>query len=71
MNTTFSSESPPSPAPEDVLPSGNLPVLDHKGAMTIRHRRFVATIQHAMLDHGLLALLLPLGLLFLALVAHG
>jgi hypothetical protein len=39
--------------------------------MTNRHRRLLTTIQHVMLDHGLLALLLPLGLLFLAFVAHG
>jgi hypothetical protein len=71
MNTILSSESPPSPAPEEILPSGNLPVLVLNGAMTNRHRRFLAAIRHAMLDHGLLALLLPLGLLFLALVAHG
>jgi hypothetical protein len=71
MNTILPSESPPSPAPEKILPSGNLPVLVLNGAMTSRHRRFLATIQHAMLEHGLLALLLPLGLLFLALVAHG
>jgi hypothetical protein len=39
--------------------------------MTNRRRRLLTTIHHALLDHGLLALLLPLGLLFLAFVAHG
>ena len=71
MNTILSLESPPSPAPEEVLPSGNLPVLVLNRATTNRHRRLLTTIQHVMLDHGLLALLLPLGLLFLAFVAHG
>jgi hypothetical protein len=34
-------------------------------------RRFVETVRHALLQRGLVALLLPLGLLFLAFVAHG
>jgi len=34
-------------------------------------RRFTATVRHALLNRGLVALLLPLGLLFLAFVSHG
>jgi hypothetical protein len=33
--------------------------------------RFMATVRHALLNRGLVALLLPLGLLFLAFVSHG
>jgi hypothetical protein len=39
--------------------------------MTNHRRRFIATVRHAMLHRGLVALLLPLGLLFLAFVTHG
>jgi hypothetical protein len=39
--------------------------------MTKRRRRFISVVHRAMLQHGLVALLLPLGLLFLAFVAHG
>jgi hypothetical protein len=39
--------------------------------MTHRHTRFLAGMRHAMLNRGLVALLLPLGLLFLALVSRG
>ena len=39
--------------------------------MTSRRRRFVSTVRHAMIHRGLVALLLPLGLLFLAFVSHG
>ncbi len=34
-------------------------------------RRFTETVRHALLQRGLVALLLPLGLLFLAFVTHG
>lgn len=66
MSTIPSPETPPSPASEDVLPSGNLTV-----PAINRRRGLIATVPQAVLRHGLLALLLPLGLLFLALVAHG
>ena len=36
-----------------------------------KNRRFVETLRYALLQRGLVALLLPLGLLFLAFVAHG
>jgi hypothetical protein len=39
--------------------------------MTTRRSRFTATMRHALLHRGLVALLLPLGLLFLAFVSHG
>jgi hypothetical protein len=38
--------------------------------MTTR-RRFIASIRYALIQKGLVALLLPLGLLFLAFVTHG
>jgi hypothetical protein len=38
--------------------------------MTTRHR-FIASIRYALIQKGLVALLLPLGLLFLAFVTHG
>jgi hypothetical protein len=38
--------------------------------MTTR-RRFTATVRHALIQKGLVALLLPLALLFLAFVTHG
>jgi len=38
--------------------------------MTTR-RRFTATVRYALIQKGLVALLLPLGLLFLAFVTHG
>jgi hypothetical protein len=34
-------------------------------------RRFTESVRHALLQRGLVALLLPLGLLFLAFVTHG
>ena len=34
-------------------------------------RRFTATIRYALIQKGLVALLLPLALLFLAFVTHG
>jgi hypothetical protein len=34
-------------------------------------RAFGHSLRRALLDHGLIALLLPLGLLFLAFVSHG
>ena len=71
MNTILSPQAPPSPAPAEVLPNGNLPVPGLNRAMTNRRRRFPATVHHAILHHGLVALLLPLGLLFLAFVVHG
>ncbi len=45
--------------------------LSSELVMTHRHTRFLAGMRHAMLNRGLVALLLPLGLLFLALVSHG
>jgi hypothetical protein len=36
-----------------------------------KRRRFLASLQHALLQRGLVALLLPLGLLFLAFVTRG
>jgi hypothetical protein len=71
MSTILSPQAPPSTAPAEVLPSGNLPTPILNRRMTNRGRRLIATIQHAILHHGLAALLLPLGLLFLALVVHG
>jgi hypothetical protein len=38
--------------------------------MTTR-RRFAETVKNALIQRGLVALLLPLGLLFLAFVTHG
>jgi hypothetical protein len=37
----------------------------------LTHRRFTATIRYALIQKGLVALLLPLGLLFLAFVTRG
>jgi hypothetical protein len=34
-------------------------------------RRLIASLRYALLHRGLVALLLPLGLLFLAFVSHG
>jgi hypothetical protein len=34
-------------------------------------RRFTETVRHALIQRGLVALLLPIGLLFLAFVTHG
>jgi len=34
-------------------------------------RRFTETLRYALVQRGLVALLLPLGLLFLAFVTHG
>jgi hypothetical protein len=45
--------------------------LSSELVMTHRHTRFLAGMRHAMLHRGLVALLLPLGLLFLAFVARG
>jgi hypothetical protein len=39
--------------------------------MATRRSRLVATMRHALLYRGLVALLLPLALLFLAFVSHG
>jgi hypothetical protein len=39
--------------------------------MTNRRNRFTSSLRHALLHRGLVALLLPLGLLFLAFVSHG
>ncbi len=39
--------------------------------MTTTRRRLTAKIRYALIQRGLVALLLPLGLLFLAFVAHG
>jgi hypothetical protein len=39
--------------------------------MTNRRTRFTNGMRHAMLHRGLVALLLPLGLLFLAIVSRG
>jgi hypothetical protein len=39
--------------------------------VTSRRNRITAAMRHAMLHRGLVALLLPLGLLFLAFVSHG
>jgi hypothetical protein len=36
-----------------------------------RSRRFTERIRYALIQRGLIALLLPLGLLFLAFVTHG
>jgi hypothetical protein len=36
-----------------------------------KRRRFTETLLYALLQRGLVALLLPLGLLFLAFVTHG
>lgn len=38
--------------------------------MTTR-RRFTEQLRYALIQRGLIALLLPLGLLFLAFVSHG
>jgi hypothetical protein len=38
--------------------------------MTTR-RRFTESVKNALIQRGLVALLLPLGLLFLAFVTHG
>ena len=38
--------------------------------MTTR-RRFIENVKNALIQRGLVALLLPLGLLFLAFVTHG
>jgi hypothetical protein len=45
--------------------------LTSEQLMTNSRRRFTSSIRHAMLHRGLVALLLPLGLLFLAFVSHG
>ena len=34
-------------------------------------RRFTESVRHALIQRGLVALLLPIGLLFLAFVTHG
>jgi hypothetical protein len=44
--------------------------LTSNSVMTNR-RRLAATIRYALIQKGLVALLLPLGLLFLAFVSHG
>ena len=36
-----------------------------------KRRTFLAAVRYALIQKGLVALLLPLGLLFLAFVAHG
>jgi hypothetical protein len=36
-----------------------------------KRRRFAESLRYALLQRGLVALLLPLGLLFLAFVSHG
>ena len=36
-----------------------------------KRRRFTETVRYALVQRGLVALLLPLGLLFLAFVTHG
>jgi hypothetical protein len=45
--------------------------LSSELVMTNRLTRLLAGMRHAMLHRGLVALLLPLGLLFLAFVARG
>ena len=70
MSTILSPEAPSSPAPEEIL-SDSLPVPVVNRVVTNRRRRYISTMYHAMLRHGLLALLLPLGLLFLAFLTHG
>jgi hypothetical protein len=45
--------------------------LTSEQLMTNRRNRFISSMRHAMLHRGLVALLLPLGLLFLAFVSHG
>jgi hypothetical protein len=35
------------------------------------HRRLVERLRYTLIQRGLIALLLPLGLLFLAFVSHG
>ena len=54
-------------------PSLNIKVasLTSEQLMTNRRSRFTASMRHALLNRGLVALLLPLGLLFLAFVSHG
>lgn len=37
----------------------------------VKRRTVLSTLRHALLYRGLVALLLPLGLLFLAFVSHG
>jgi hypothetical protein len=49
----------------------NIASLSSKQLMTNRRSRFTASMRHALLNRGLVALLLPLGLLFLAFVSHG
>ncbi len=36
-----------------------------------KRRRFTETVRYALVQRGLVALLLPLGMLFLAFVTHG
>jgi hypothetical protein len=51
----------------NILPAS----LTSEQLMTNRRSRLTASMRHAMLHRGLVALLLPLGLLFLAFVSHG
>jgi hypothetical protein len=44
---------------------------DVESGMNSRRIRVAATLRHTMLHRGLVALLLPLGLIFLAFVSHG
>ena len=49
----------------------NVASLTSELLMTTRRTRFTASMRHALLHRGLVTLLLPLGLLFLALVSRG
>jgi hypothetical protein len=70
MSAIFSPEAPPTPAPGDALTQWQPAGSSHQ-VMTNRRRRIIAAAHHAMLRRGLVALLLPLGLFFLAFVTRG
>jgi hypothetical protein len=70
MSAIFSPEAPPTSARGDALTQWQSAGLSLQVKADGR-RRIIAAVHHAMLRRGLVALLLPVGLFFLAFVARG
>jgi hypothetical protein len=70
MSAIFSPEAPPTSAPEAALTQWQSAGSSLQ-VRTNRRRRIIAAVHHALLRLGLVALLLPLGLFFLAFVTRG